>query len=190
MNTFATLPGVPFPLRRPLVLAVLVSFLVLLGSAWIRGGVGSTSYDTVDSQGRKMGFNDVFSAEHYGIILRNASWEAAIHQMEKYDCALAAAHGLILFLIFHLPSRHLKAVLWLQPVLFFWGVIGLYALPLEAADLLYFHSSDREGFIDIPYISILGQGAWLWACFFMLWKLRKQRVATEYSRSPATPAST
>jgi hypothetical protein len=52
-------------------------FLVILSlgfTVWVigyRGGVGATPYDTVDSMGRTMGFNDHFSHEHYRIIVGN-----------------------------------------------------------------------------------------------------------------------
>ena len=165
-------PAIP---RRPLVIAAAVSFFLLLAIAWIRGGVASTSYDTRDSQGRTMGFNDTFSAEHYGILLRNGSPGAAAAQMNSHDWALVAAHIVVLILITRAQPRHLKRLLWIQPVLFFWGVPALYWMPLELSGLLYFHGNTRESFVDIPYISIMSQGAWLWACIFMLWKLRAPR---------------
>ncbi|HWB02717.1 MAG TPA: hypothetical protein VG796_06800 [Verrucomicrobiales bacterium] len=164
------------PCRRPLVIAVMVSFLFLVGSAWIRGGVGATPYDTLDSQGQKMGFNYVPTAEHYRIIFRNANWRGAIAQMEGHDWWLAAGQGLILFLIFTISPRPLKFVLWLQLAFFYWGLFGLYVTPLAVADVLFLHMSDREGFVDFPYISVVSQGAWWWSCFFMLWKLRRPSV--------------
>jgi hypothetical protein len=121
-----------------------------------------------------MGFNYVPSAEHYRIILHNANWWEAIAQMETHDWGLAAAQGLVLIVIFIKPPRLLKFILWLQPAFFYWGVIGLYGTPLAVIDLLCLHSMDREDFVDMPYISIVSQGAWLWACLFMLWKLRTQ----------------
>src|SRR5688500_5918996 len=86
-------------LRRSLVIAVLLSFAVLAVSALLRGGVGATGYDVTDSQGRRMGFNDVFSAEHYFIIVKNAGWKHAVEQMRPHDWLLAAFHPVLIFLI-------------------------------------------------------------------------------------------
>jgi hypothetical protein len=54
-----------------LVWLVAASFLVFAFCVFISVGVQNTPYDTVDTQGRKMGFNDVFSLEHYAIIFSN-----------------------------------------------------------------------------------------------------------------------
>src|SRR4051812_1935295 len=52
------------------------ALMVLCGSlialvVILRVGIGATPDETVDSVGRKMGFNDPLSREHYGIIIRN-----------------------------------------------------------------------------------------------------------------------
>jgi hypothetical protein len=165
--------------RRPLLIAVLVSLAVLFAAAWLRGGIGATPYETVDSHGQKMGFNYVPSAEHYGIILKNAGLSQAIEQMEPHDWLLAAMHVVFVLLLLLKTGPHLlKPFLWAQGAIFYWGWAGLLGTPLWMADVLFLHTSDREGFVDIPYISVVGQGAWMWACFFMLWKLRKRRLAS------------
>lgn len=176
--------------RRSFVVAILLSFAVLAASAWLRGGVGATPNDTVDSQGRTMGFNDVFSAEHYGILLKNAGWQHAVQQMSAHDWLLAAFHPLLLLLLFTAGRRLTKLFLWAQGAVFFWGWLGLYFAPIALADALFFHTNDREGFVDIPYISVISQGAWLWACFFILWKLRTTRaVGCEQTIARSTAAA-
>lgn len=159
--------------RRPLVAAVILSFLVLLAAAWIRGGVSATSWNTQDSQGRTMGFNDVFSGEHYQIILSQANWRDMVKQLEPHDWGLVAAHIILLMLLGTASARVIRLFIWPQAALFWWGWFGFWMLPIAIADVLWLHTSDREGFIDIPYISILGQGAWFWACAFILWRLRQ-----------------
>lgn len=71
--------------RRPLYAAVILSFLTFFSFAWILGGIDATPNTTTDSKGRTMGFNDVFSAEHYGIILRNGDLYHTLRHLFKDD---------------------------------------------------------------------------------------------------------
>ena len=59
------------PSRRPLYAAGVLSLLVLSGAAGIRGGVAAMLYETTGPHGRIMGFNNTFSAEHRGMLLRS-----------------------------------------------------------------------------------------------------------------------
>ena len=165
------------PSLWPLVVAVLVSVAVLAGAAWIRGGVAATSYGAVDSVGRPMGFNDVFNAEHYGILLRNADWAHAVGQMnsgqEWQNWGLLGAHGVLLGLMATGARRVLRWFLIVQPVIFYWGWLGFWFLPIGVADLFWIHSSDREGFVDNPFIAIMSQGAWFWVCGLAWWRVRR-----------------
>lgn len=173
------------PARRAVVWAVLLSLAVFAGSAWLRGGIGATPYETTDSAGRTMGFNDVFSAEHYGIILRNASLRAAWEQLGEdspwaplQHALLLLAHGVLLWMLMRCGARAIRWFLAVQPVLFFLGILGLIIFPVSAADLLWFRQSDRESFIDIPWTGIMSQGMWLWVCGFAWFRLRKERAGS------------
>ncbi len=166
------------PRRSTFAIAILISLALGLLALWFRGGLGATEYSTSDTQGRTMGFNDVLSAEHYQIIWSKASWAAAAEQMSIWAGALIVVQ--IGFLIAVLAgqaasrARAFKWLLWLQPLAFFCGLLGLYILPLWLVDLMGpKFGSDRESYVDLPFVEIIGQGAWLWACIFMLWKLRK-----------------
>lgn len=183
----------PFPRRSSLV-AVVLSFGVLVAAAWIRGGVAATPYETADSAGRTMGFNDVFSGEHYRILLRNADWGHSVEQMGVdggfpawQNWGLAAAHGVLIALLLAAPAGLIRAFLLVQPVVFFWGWIGFWFLPVEVADILFLHTSDREGFVDTPYIQVVAQGAWFWACALTFWNLRSRRTGAA-NPSPAAAA--
>jgi hypothetical protein len=59
--------------NRRLALLVQASFMVFAFAVVLRVGIGATPYDTTDSVGRPMGFNDPLHAEHYVIMLRNFS---------------------------------------------------------------------------------------------------------------------
>ena len=179
------MPTISPPPRRSLVIAVLLSFAVLTASAWLRGGVGATGYDVTDSQGRPMGFNDVFSAEHYSIILKNAGWKYAVEQMGPHDWLLAAFHPVLILLLCTAGPRPIKLFLYTQGAIFYWGWPGLYVAPLALADALFLHTGDREGFVDIPYISMVSQGAWLWTCGFLVWKLRAGAITKSVTRQAA-----
>jgi len=171
--------------RGPLNIAVVLSLLALLTFTWIRGGIAATPGDTRDSQGRTMGFNDVFSAEHYGILLKQANWHSALRQLNGDDSfwnaeglqnwGLVAAHFVLLAMLSRAQPRTIRRFLYLQPFLFFLGWIGFWFLPLAILDLVWARTSDREGFIDIPYIAITSQGAWFLACGFIFWQLRPSR---------------
>lgn len=138
-----------------------------------------------------MGFNDVFTAEHYGILLQKANWGNALEQFSEdiegvHNWGLVAAHLTLLVLLSKAPVRTTRWFLLVQPLVFFWGWFGFWVLPLEIFDLLWGHTSDRESFVDIPYIAIMSQGAWFLACGFIFWKLRPQRlVAGASSHSTA-----
>ena len=173
----------PHPRRRlHAMVAVLISAGILAAAAWFMGGLNSTPWETTDSAGGTMGFNDRFSGEHYAIILQNASLPAALDALGRtteFDGnhlrLLLAAHVILLMMLSFASSKAVIRFLAFQPLLFFWGWLGFWFLPLAVADVLLIHSSDREGFTDVPFLSILGQGAWYWACAATWWFLRERR---------------
>ena len=107
----------------------------------------------------------------------NGSPGAALRELGVHGWILIAAHITVLIFVKGGRFRGLRIFLWFQPLLFFWGVPALYAMPMEVADLVWLHTNTRESFVDLPWVSIMSQGAWLWACIFMLWKLRRPRRA-------------
>ncbi len=158
-------------------MAIVLFSLGFLGlAAWFRGGVANTPADTMDSQGRTTGFNDVFSGEHYGIIAGKAGWWAAMEQMHPHDWFLVAAHLVMLALIFKTQWHWIRPLCVLQAVLFFWGWIGLYFVPMQLWDFFVGHTQDREGFVDVPFICLMSQGVWLMVCFYMFGNIRKRSV--------------
>ena len=177
--------------RRPLYTAVIFSFLTFFTFARILGGIDATPDTTTDSQGRTMGFNDVFSAEHYAIILRNGDLYHALRHLFKDDLwiqhwSLIVAHIVLLVLLAEAEARTIRRFLYVQPVLFFWGWFGFWVLPLGVYDLLWGHTSDGETFSDLPYVAIMSQGAWFLACGFIFFKLRPRRSVVAESSSSTT----
>src|SRR5687768_1126846 len=51
--------------------AISICIAILVTAVILRLGIDATPYDTLDSQGRRLGFNDPISGEHYRIIIGN-----------------------------------------------------------------------------------------------------------------------
>ena len=82
-------------------------------------------------------------------------------------------HGVLLWMLLTGKRRVLRWFLVVQPVIFYWGWLGFWFLPIGVVDLFWIHSSDREGFVDNPYIAIMSQGAWFWVCGLVWWRVRR-----------------
>jgi len=153
--------------NRRLALFVLLSFLVLAVAVVLRDGIGATAYQTTDSDGRTMGFNDRLGAEHYLIMVRHFSPMLLFRAEHIYDWILCAAQvvGAVLLLS---PARNsTRLTRWyffLQPVLFPLGVPTLVLAPSLIAGC-FKGSMDREGFIDIPFVLAVTQPWWVLTSF-------------------------
>jgi hypothetical protein len=79
--------------------------------------------------------------------------------------------------------------IFLQPIVFFWGWFGFWMLPVFVGDMLFLHTSDREGFVDVPFISIMGQGAWFWACSVIYWKIHDSMAVMHNTATLPIPKS-
>src|SRR6185369_495153 len=77
--------------NRRLAFFVLLSFLVLTAAVVLRDGIGATAYETTDSAGRTMGFNDRLGAEHYLILVRHFRPVLLFRAEHIYDWFLCAA---------------------------------------------------------------------------------------------------
>ena len=182
----------PQSLRWDFLLIIALSLIPFGLEAWFLGGLNATGYSATDSQGRTMGFNDPLSLEHHAMIWRAGAVDRAIGSLSAYGWALLGMQAAVAAIVLcgHWRSGWFKVLLWIQPVVFFWGLIGLYALPLQilewigALGLLGMSPPDREGYIDIPIVEIIGQGAWLWACALIGWRLRRAHTTPR----PATMA--
>ena len=83
--------------RGSLIVLVGLSLAISLLVFALRVGIDATPYETTDSAGRAMGFNDEFSHEHYRIIIGNMS----VIGIGFYEGILVAVHlvmgGLLFF---------------------------------------------------------------------------------------------
>jgi len=162
-------PEVTF--NRRLALLVLASFAVFATVVVLRVGIGATPYETTDSAGRAMGFNDPLNAEHYRIMAGNFRATALLDAGYLYEWILLAAHGLGAFFLLSakVGPRFTRWFFALQAVVFPIGVPCLLFLPMF---LLGPGPLDRESFIDIPFIIFVAQPVWIAASLIIVLTLR------------------
>jgi hypothetical protein len=130
----------------------------------IRLGLGNTSYDTADSLGRTMGFNDLLYAEHYRIIVGNFRPSDLFRLEHWYEWLLLAAQLVGVCLLLGRSTTTNRLTRWYfasQALLFPFGVFFAFFAPLMMYGLLMGQRSDRESFVDIPFVMVVGQGSWL-----------------------------
>lgn len=173
------LPQMILRLRVKLSLWILLSTAIMLLSGWFLSGLEITSFSTQDSAGRTMGFNDQFSPEHYAIICQKAEWRRVPEKLGVSGLALLFAQGIMLGLIAGGSRRSVRTWAAVQGALFFLGWPGMVFLPLAVLDFLWMHTSDREGFTDIPWGAMMGQGAWLYVCLGIVIALRVRKMPRE-----------
>ena len=150
--------------RRTLLLG-LVSFsmLVFAASVLLRVGIANTPYETQDSLGGRMGFNDRFTAEHYGIILTNFRIQTLFELEYLYEWFLFAMHlagARLLVSSVYYDRRKTRWFFISQAVLFPFGWLGFVCLPGIVAGIAQL-TLDREGFIDIPFFWCTAQPVWI-----------------------------
>ena len=153
--------------NKRLSVLVLASFALCVIFIVLRLGLGATDYGTTDSAGRAMGFNDLLSAEHYGIMVRNFSFAALLKPEAAYEWVLLAMHAVGAGLLFFGNRVSLRLTRWffaIQALLFPIGIPALLILPLIVMGLVT-GDMDREGFIDIPFIICTAHPVWVLTSF-------------------------
>ena len=173
-------------LHRRLALLVLASFLVF-GLTIVSGvGLDATPYETTDSAGRPMGFNDPLHAEHYLIMLRNFRPTGLLKVEYAYEWILFCAHSLGAWILLsrgRVSARVRKRFFVAQVALF---PLGILALPILAHIVWAFLIGrvDREVFVDLPFIPVVTQPVWVVTSLIIYFVLRKR--GKELSASPTT----
>jgi hypothetical protein len=149
-------------LHRWRVFLVWGSLAVFASAVVLRLGLGATPYDTTDSAGRPMGFNDPLHAEHYLIMIRHFEPADFLKAGRAYEWLLLAAHFAGAWLLVHprrISPRWVRRYFFAQAVIFPFGILALPILPLLVAGFVT--GMDREGFIDIPFIVIATHPVWV-----------------------------
>lgn len=155
----------------PLVLASLLACIVAIV---LSVGIAATPYETPDSAGRTMGFNDPLSAEHYTIIVRNFRILDLLRWQHAYDWLLLAAHVMGCALLLAGTRVSTRAVRWyfaVQPLVFPIGLVFGWVTPLILLSLAH-SPMDREGFIDVPFVAFYGQTCWVVVSLILVFALR------------------
>jgi hypothetical protein len=151
--------------RRFLGLLLLPSILVSIAAVLLTVGISQTPYDTKDSLGRPMGFNDFLSFEHYQIVLKNVSWSSFFDFGNAYDWLLLAIQITGLFVLFLRNPHFVRMEFWLfacQPIVFPFAFLGVPMLPMLITTFLS-GRMDREDIIDIPFVWCTAQPVWVLA---------------------------
>jgi hypothetical protein len=145
-------------------LALWGCLLVVVLTMALDAAVGATPWETRDSQGRGMGFNDRFSAEHYRIAFGNLRpWHffKPVYAYEWLECGMIAWGIRLLG-----RSSGIRPRVWrfflLQSAVFLFGWPGwvFFLWPLEVVALLRLEL-DRESFVDLPFTWLAAQPPWV-----------------------------
>lgn len=153
--------------KRPYAIAasllVGVSFVVCTVVVITDVGIWNTPYETTHSAGRRMGFNDPLSAEHWGTIFSNFRIQKLLIPAYAYSWLLLAMHGLAAWMLLRVDSLGRPLLRWffaLQGLLFPVGWLGFLALPLMIEWVLN-GTFDREAIIDAPFVVLTAQPIWI-----------------------------
>lgn len=133
-----------------LLALVLAAFAFTLVCLLLSAGLSNTPYETQDSAGRRIGFNDPISAEHLGILIRNVRLHTLRTPEALYlelQLAITAFVGWQLAGIHTGTWRRLRGFLLAQAIVFPFGVIGWYRMPYFVRRLAA-GTLDREDFIE------------------------------------------
>ena len=161
-------------INRHLATLVLVSIAVTLFAVVLRVGLGNTPYETMDSAGRTMGFNDPLGTEHLLIMAGNFTFGAFFRWEHAYTWLLLSMQFLAVGILVSPRSGGTRLTRWffaLQLAIFPVGILSaIVVLPMLIGML--FTATDREGFVDIPYILIVSQGFWILTSLALLFLVK------------------
>ena len=186
------------PRIHPVALAlVLISLISTLGFIALDAGMTQTPWDTTDSAGHAMGFNDPLSLEHFRIALAHFRVQTLLSPRYAYSLLLLAAQGVALVGIGRSggwESLRFRWFLGLQGLVFPAGLLSLaLAIPLGVVSQMLRGTFDREGFIDMPFVAVTAQPIWvLVSAILCFWGWRRSRrcrrssspIAGEVLREP------
>lgn len=139
--------------------------ILAVAAVALDAGVSATPWNTRDSHGATMEFNDRFSAEHYSIALSNLRPRQLLRPRYAYDWA---QWGMILcgLWLFMSEERRFRAstlgFFFVQSGLFFVGWLGVIFLEWPLLILHLFRCElTRENFIDVPFTWLASQPPWV-----------------------------
>ena len=158
------------PTLNTIFLALIgLCFVFALAVVALDAGVQATPWETADSQGRTMQFNDRFSAEHYRIVLGHIRPWQILHPRYFYEWILLAMMAVGAWRLRSDEISGTRATRWFffgQSVLFIigWLSLGFLQWPRMVVDLLRC-TLDREDFVDMPFTWMMAQPPWVLVSF-------------------------
>jgi hypothetical protein len=176
-------------LRKTALALIAISFTLSTLMLIADVGIWNTSYETTDSAGRRMGFNDPLSMEHYGIILSNFSIQKLLAPAYAYSWLLLIMHlvGAGLLLRYEgLDRVPIRVFFALQSLFFPVGWLGFFYLPLVVRWLLN-GTFDQEAMTDAPFIALTAQPIWIatsMVIFCASWTASAQATRPQLSATP------
>jgi hypothetical protein len=172
-----TPPGGDARFNRWLAGLVLTSALLSVAVIVVLLGIRETPWDSTDSQGRPMGFNDPLSAEHFVIIARHFRAAQFLTLERAYEWLLLAMHpaGACLLLCGRRASlRLVRGFFAVQAIIFPLGLAFCWAAPLLLVSV-FTMAECREGLTDIPLTFSMGctaHSVWVFFSLFIVFALR------------------
>ena len=165
--------SVPDPqFNRRFVFVVLGSFLFFAGLLVLRVGLDATPYETVDSAGRTMGFNDPLGREHYLIMVQNFAPLRLFSVDYWYEWLLVLMQGIGAWLLLSPRRSGTRGTRWffaLQLRIFPFGLLCIPLLfPMAIGLFTPSMTMDRESFVDVPFLIITAQPVWVLASIWMV----------------------
>jgi len=161
-------------INRQLSFAVLGSFILCAAAVILRVGLEATPYTTTDSLGRTMGFNDPLDAEHFRIMISNFDPAKLLALEYQYEWLLATAHVIgagLLLMSTRVSSRIVRWFFAAQELVFPFGILALLIFPLVLFGLLT-GKTDRESFVDVPFIIMVAHPIWVLTSLYITFALR------------------
>jgi hypothetical protein len=164
-----------FRFNRRLSILIAASFVFGATMIALRLGLNHTGFEVTDSTGAPMGFNDPLGREHHWILLQNFRVSDLASSKHTYEWIWLAMHGIGAALLLagqRIPVRLTRWFFALQCAVFPIGVLGMLLLPFIATDFVMGWPTDREGFVDIPFITCTAHAAWVLTSLVLVIALR------------------
>jgi hypothetical protein len=160
--------------------------IMILSLLIFRLGIGATPDETVDSLGRKMGFNDRLSLEHYGIMMRNFRPTLLFQWEYFYEWILVAAFGVGCVFVWSHDRFGSPGFRWFfgaQLVFFPAGWFGFLFLPSVVRSMIA-GTMTRESFTDVPFLWGTAHTVWLLTSILILIATLGRRSDDQSESSP------
>ena len=146
------------------VALICFNFALYVAATMLEAGYYNTPYETKDSKGNPLGFNDTITMELYGIMFLNADWNSFCKRIGVYSGLYVLTQFVGLIAVVTTKEMNEAKAKWrmyyffLQPVLFPAGWLGLLLLPV------FLLGADGETITDGIPLGWIFQPVWFAIC--------------------------